>query len=96
LASFDFVALRRGSSVDIGYWSDQGVRIHFPADAAHSSGLHKVQTDSGPNPATYTIGTGAVSPWVKLPGREAKHSPPSNAEVKNGGAILPFLHTSLH
>jgi hypothetical protein len=23
--------------------------------------------------------------------READHSPPSNAEVKNGGAILPIL-----
>jgi hypothetical protein len=30
---------------------------------------------------------------IKRPGREVDHSPPSNAEVKNGGAIPPFLHT---
>jgi hypothetical protein len=29
---------------------------------------------------------------VKRPGREADHSPPSSAEVKNGGAISPLLH----
>jgi hypothetical protein len=28
---------------------------------------------------------------VKTPGREADHSPPSSVEVKNGGAIPPFL-----
>jgi hypothetical protein len=26
--------------------------------------------------------TGALSPWVKRPGREADHSPPTSAEVK--------------
>jgi hypothetical protein len=31
---------------------------------------------------------------VKRPGREAGHSPPSSAEVKNGGAIPPFPHMS--
>jgi hypothetical protein len=28
-----------------------------------------------------------ISPGLKWPGREAEHSPPSTAEVKNGGAI---------
>jgi hypothetical protein len=32
--------------------------------------------------------------WVKRPGREADHSPPSNAEVKNGGILPPLPHTS--
>jgi hypothetical protein len=32
---------------------------------------------------------------VKRPGREADHSPPSSAEVKNDGAITPDPHTSL-
>jgi hypothetical protein len=36
----------------------------------------------------------AISPGVKRPGREADHSPPSIAEGKNGGAILPPSHTS--
>jgi hypothetical protein len=34
-------------------------------------------------PRTITLG-------IKRPGREADHSPPSSAEVKNGGAIPPF------
>jgi hypothetical protein len=29
----------------------------------------------------------AISPGVKRPGREADHSPPSSAEVKNAAAI---------
>jgi hypothetical protein len=33
---------------------------------------------------------GAISPGVKRPGREADHSSPSSAEVKNGGAIPPL------
>jgi hypothetical protein len=36
----------------------------------------------------YTMGTGALSLGVKQPRREADHSTPSSAEVKNGGAIL--------
>jgi hypothetical protein len=31
---------------------------------------------------------------IKLQGREADHSPPSSAEVKEGGAIPPLLHMS--
>jgi hypothetical protein len=31
---------------------------------------------------------------VKLPDFEADHSPPSSAEVKNGGAILPLPYKS--
>jgi hypothetical protein len=32
----------------------------------------------------------ALSPEVKRPGCEADHSPPSSAEVKNGGTIPPL------
>jgi hypothetical protein len=35
---------------------------------------------------------GALSRGVRRPGREADHSPPSSAEVKNGAAIPPLLH----
>jgi hypothetical protein len=35
---------------------------------------------------------GALSQGIKRPGREADHSPPSTAEVKNGGTIPPRLH----
>jgi hypothetical protein len=33
-----------------------------------------------------------IFPGVKRPGREADHSPPSGAEVKNGGAMHPLTH----
>jgi hypothetical protein len=44
---------------------------------------HRVQTGSGPHPASYPTSTGDYFPGVKRPGREAEHSPPSSAEVKN-------------
>jgi hypothetical protein len=37
---------------------------------------------SGDHPASYLTGTGAIYPGVKRPGRDADHSPPTNAEVK--------------
>jgi hypothetical protein len=38
--------------------------------------------------------SGSFSPGVKQPLREADHSPPSSAQLKNGGAILLLPHTS--
>jgi hypothetical protein len=35
---------------------------------------------------------GTLSPGVKRQGREADHSPPSSAEVKNDGATPPLPH----
>jgi hypothetical protein len=35
-----------------------------------------------------------ISPGVNWPGHEADDSPPSSAEVKNGGAIPPPPHIS--
>jgi hypothetical protein len=37
---------------------------------------------------------GALSPGVKRPGREADHSQPSSAEVKNIWSIYALSHTS--
>jgi hypothetical protein len=51
--------------------------------------LHSVQTSLR---RTHPLGARGVFPGVKRPGREADHSPPSNAEVKNGGAIPPLSH----
>jgi hypothetical protein len=47
--------------------------------------LHpRVQTGSGFHPASYPVDTGALSPGVKLPMREADHSPTSSStKVKN-------------
>jgi hypothetical protein len=56
--------------------------------------LHSVQTGSGSHPASNKWVPGTLSPEVKRPEREADHSPPSNVEVKKGGAIPPLPHTS--
>jgi hypothetical protein len=37
---------------------------------------------------------GTISIGVQQPGHEADHSPPSNVEVKNGGAMPPLLQIS--
>jgi hypothetical protein len=37
---------------------------------------------SGVHPTSYTMGTGGSFPGVKRPGREADHSPPTSAAVK--------------
>jgi hypothetical protein len=43
-----------------------------------------VQTGSGAYTASCTMGTGGHFPGAKArPGRDADHSPPSSAEVKN-------------
>jgi hypothetical protein len=68
--------------------------VRFFAGARDFSLLHSVQTGSGVHPASYPNGTVGFSPGVKRQGREADHSPPSSAEVKNGGAIppLPYVY----
>jgi hypothetical protein len=49
--------------------------------------LYSIVSRLGPtHPIQWVLG--ALSLWVKWPGREVNHSPPSNAEVKNGGDIL--------
>jgi len=45
---------------------------------------HLIQTGSGAHPVPYTVGTEALSPAVKWPGREADHSPPSSASMFHG------------
>jgi hypothetical protein len=55
--------------------------------------LHTVQTGSGAHSQSYQMDAG-----LEGPGREADHSPPSNAESKNGGATIPLpicLHGKL-
>jgi hypothetical protein len=49
--------------------------------------LHNIQTISGAHSASCTVGTKVASPEVKWQGHEVDHSPPANAEVKNGGTI---------
>jgi hypothetical protein len=44
--------------------------------------------------ASYIMVTGAVCLGIKRYGREAVHSPPCNADVKNGEAMSPLPFTS--
>jgi hypothetical protein len=50
----------------------------------------------GPTQSLIQKVPGALSPGVKLLGREADHSTPSSAEVKNVGPIPPLLTCSWH
>jgi hypothetical protein len=64
--------------------------VRFPAEATDCSLLHSIQTGSRAHPASYPMGVGNFSPGVKRPDRDTNHSPPSSAEVKNGGTIPPL------
>jgi hypothetical protein len=56
-------------------------RVRSPTEAEDFSSSFCVQTA---HPASYPMGTGGYFPGGKArPGRDADHSPPSSAEVKN-------------
>jgi hypothetical protein len=58
--------------------------VRSPAEAKDFSSILCVQTGSEAHPASCTMGTGGPFPGGKArPGRDADHSPPSSAEVKN-------------
>jgi hypothetical protein len=57
--------------------------VRVPAEAGNFSLHHRVQTGSGAHPVCYPMGTRGSFPGVNRPGREADHSPPSSAEVRN-------------
>jgi hypothetical protein len=61
---------------------DRGSRVRFPAEAGNFSLHHSVQNGFWAHPVSYPMGTRDLSLGVKRPGREADHSPPSSAEVK--------------
>jgi hypothetical protein len=54
---------------------------------------HRVQNDSGAHPASYPMGTRGSFPGIKRPGREADHSHPSSAEVKE--YVELYLHSPI-
>jgi hypothetical protein len=61
--------------------------INLPAGAGNFSLHHRVQTGSGAHPASNPMGN--MGPF---PVREADHSPPSSAEVKE--CVELYLHSS--
>jgi hypothetical protein len=76
------------NSSSVGIATDYGlddwmIGVQFLVGAVIFSLRHCVQTGSGAHPASYLMGTGALSLGVKRPGREADHSPPCSTDVKN-------------
>jgi hypothetical protein len=70
--------------IALGYGLDDwGSRVRFPAGTGNFSLHHRVQNGSGTHPASSPMGTKGSFPEGKAAGREADHSPPSRAEVKN-------------
>jgi hypothetical protein len=61
---------------------DRGCRFRFRVGAGNFSLRHCVHFGSEAYPASYPMGTGALSLGVKRPGHEANNSPPASAEVK--------------
>jgi hypothetical protein len=79
--------MSRGSSgsivSDYGL-DDRAIEVRSPTGADDFSSSSCIQTGSGTHPASYPMGTGGSFPGGKArPGRDADHSPPSSAEVKN-------------
>jgi hypothetical protein len=73
-----------GSIVSDYGLDDRAIGVRFPAGAKDFSCSLCVQTGSGAHPASCTMGTGGPFPGAKArPGRDAGHSPPSSAEIKN-------------
>jgi hypothetical protein len=70
---------------------DRMIGVRYPAGAGNFFLRHCVQTGSDAYPASYPMGTGGSFPGgrVKRPGREADHSPPSSAEVKEYEKLYP-------
>jgi hypothetical protein len=64
--------------------NDQAIEARSLAGAKDFSSSLCVQTGSGAHPASCPMGTGGPFPGAQArPGRDADHSPPSSAEVKN-------------
>jgi hypothetical protein len=84
----------RGGSVGVPTDYNLDDRGSISSGARDCSLSHSVPTGSGVHLSSCPVGTGPLPSRLKLPGREADLSSPSGAEVKNGGAILPLIHTS--
>jgi hypothetical protein len=73
-----------GSIVSDYGLDDWAIEVRPPTETENFSSSPCIQTGSGAHPAFYPMGTGGSFPGGKArPGRDADHSPPSSAEVKN-------------
>jgi len=72
----------------------RGSGVWIPVEANDLSVLPTVQTGSGANQASYSIGTGVLSLGIGRPARETDHTPPYNAGIKNDWSYL-YLYSPL-
>jgi hypothetical protein len=89
----------RDSSVGIALGhglDDRCSRVRFPTGAGNFSLHHRVQNGSGAHPASCPMGTRGSFPGVKRPEREADHSLPSSAEVKEWAELYRHSPIGLH
>jgi hypothetical protein len=64
--------------------TDWTIGVRFPTEAEDFSFSLCFQIGSGAHPASCSLGTGGPFPGGKArSGRDADHSPPSSAEIKN-------------
>jgi hypothetical protein len=83
--------------IALGYGLDErGSGVRFPAGAGNFSLHHRVQNGSGAHQPPIQWVPGALSLGVKRPRREADHSPPSSAEVKNAWSYTSTPPIRLH
>jgi hypothetical protein len=80
---FFLILCSSGSIVSDYGLDDRAIEVRSPTGADFSSSPC-IHTGSGAHPVSYPMGTGGSFPRGKArPGRDADHSPPSSAEVKN-------------
>jgi hypothetical protein len=65
--------------------------FRFLTEARDFSLLYNFQTGSEAHPALYPMRTGELFSGGKVPGREADHSSPASAEVRNDVILLPHI-----
>jgi hypothetical protein len=76
----------------LGYGlEDRGSRVRFPAGAGNFFFTNESRTALGPTQPPIKWVPGALSLGLKRQGREADHSPPSSAEVKNAWSYISTL-----
>jgi hypothetical protein len=91
------------STVDVRWIMNPGsgratARVRFATEVRFFFSLQRPNRLWGPTqpPMQWVRWWGDVSPGVKRPKREADHSHPSNAEVKNGGSYTSIPPLRLH
>ena len=65
------------------YMFDREIVVRLLTGAKYLSLLLNVQSGSEDQPASYSVGSGNLSPGIKWQGCEADLSPPSNAKFRN-------------